>query len=141
MQREKRTFDFNLVAFSRLSRMFSALTRESSICSGVTTLVPWPFSVPAAAITQLRSVGSVSPSSLAKAPTLWPAFTRFTDSSLNSGVYSCFGIFLNFASPSNLPGRYTPSLGRRNFGGSSLLHQVALTRRKIISIQYWKGRI
>jgi hypothetical protein len=35
-------------------------------------------------------------------------------------VYSCFGIF-SFVSPSNLPGRYTPSTGRRNFGGSSVL--------------------
>ncbi len=47
------------------------------------------------------------------------SFSRFTESSLNSAVYSCFGIFFNFASPSNLPGRYTPSIGRRNFGRSS----------------------
>ena len=35
-------------------------------------------------------------------------------------VLACFGILFNFAFPSNLPGTYTPSLGRRNFGGSSI---------------------
>jgi len=73
----------------------------------------------AAALTQLRSVWSLIPSSRATAPMLWPAFTRLTASPRNSGVHSCFGILFNFASPSRFSGRYTPSLGRRNFGGSS----------------------
>lgn len=110
---------FFRISFSRLSRMFSARTRESSICSGVTTLVPRPLSLPAAAaITQLRSVCSTSLSSRATAPMLWPAFTRFTANSLNSAVYSCSGIFFNFASPPSFTGRYTQFPGRRNFGGA-----------------------
>jgi len=40
----------------------------------------------AAAFTQLRKVCSTSPNSLATTPALSPAFTRFTVSSLNSGV-------------------------------------------------------
>src|SRR5690606_32341233 len=111
---------FFRISFSRLSRTFSARTLESSICSGVTGFAPGPLSLPASyALTQLRSVCSISPSSFATAPAVWPAFTRLTANSRNSGVYSCFGIFFNFVAPSNLPGPYTPSLGRRNFGGSS----------------------
>ncbi len=98
------------ISFSRLSRIFSARTRESSICSGVTTLVPGPLSFPAAAtFTQLCSVCSTRPSSRATAPMPCPEFTRFTADSLNSAVYSCFGIFFNFVSPSNSTGRYAPS--------------------------------
>lgn len=33
-------------------------------------------------------------------------------------MYSGFGIFFNFVSPSSFTGRYTRSLGRRNFGGA-----------------------
>ena len=44
---------------------------------------------------------------------------RTRENSLNSAVYSCFGIFFNFAFPSMFMGRYTPSRGRRNFRGSS----------------------
>ena len=82
------------------SRMFSARNRDSSICSGVTTLPPGRFSFPAAAaLTQLRKVCSISPKSFATAPAVWPDWTRFTASSLNSAVYSCFGIFF-FVIPS-----------------------------------------
>src|SRR5487761_1915102 len=43
------------ISHSRFSRIFSARSRESSICSGVTTLPPALFSFPAsAALIQLR---------------------------------------------------------------------------------------
>src|SRR5258708_1249150 len=81
------------ISFSIRSRAFSARTRDSSICSGVIVLAPGGCSLPAfAALTQLRSVCSTRPSSLATAPTLCPLLTRFTARSLNSTVYSCFGI-------------------------------------------------
>lgn len=106
------------ISFSRLSQMFSARTRESSNCSGVTTLLPGPFSLPVpTAFTRSRRVYSIIPRSLATAPTLWPAFTRFTVSSLNSGVYSCFGTFFNFISPSNLPGTLYPISWKAKFRG------------------------
>ena len=90
---------FFRISHCRCSRMFSARRRDNSICSGVIALLPAPLSLPAAAaLTQLRSVCSTSPSSRATAPMPWPAFTRFTASSLNSAVYSCFGIF-NCISP------------------------------------------
>ena len=91
---------FFMISFSRLSRTFSARNRESSICSGVTTLAPAPLSLPAAAaLTQLRSVCSIKPKSLATAPAVWPSLTRLTASSLNYAVYSCFGIsFMIFLS-------------------------------------------
>src|ERR1700694_4252388 len=91
---------FNISTSIR-SRAFSARTRDSSICSGVIALAPGGWSLPAfAAFTQLRSVCSINPNSLATAPMLWPLFTRFTANSLNSAVYSCFGI-LNISSPSS----------------------------------------
>ncbi len=37
----------------------------------------------------------------------------------NSAVYYCFDIFFNSASPSNLLVRYTSSVERQSFGGSS----------------------
>jgi hypothetical protein len=80
--------------------MFSDRSRENSISSGVTTLVPVPLSLPAAAaLTQLRRVWSVRPKSLATAPAVCPDFTRLTASSLNSAVYSRFAIFFIFPSP------------------------------------------
>ena len=46
---------FFRMSFSRFSRTFSARSRDSAICSGVTTLAPAPWSVPAAvALTQFR---------------------------------------------------------------------------------------
>ena len=39
--------------------------------------------------------------------------------SLNSAVYSCFGNFFIFTSPSSFRG-YTPALEGRNLGGSSV---------------------
>lgn len=92
------SFDKYAVAFFRIShsirsRAFSARKRDSSICSGVTTLAPAGFSSPrSVALTQLRSVCYTNPSSRATGPTPCPAFTRLTFSSLNSAVYSCFGI-------------------------------------------------
>ena len=81
------------MSFSRVSRTFSARSRDSSICSGVTTFAPAPLSVPAAAaLTQFRSVCSTSPNSLAAAPAVSPSLTRVTANLLNSDVYCCFGI-------------------------------------------------
>ena len=58
------------------------------------------------ALTQLRSVCSTNPDSRATGPTPCPAITRFTASSLNSAVYSAFGIlnlsFLPFSHPIDL---------------------------------------
>jgi uncharacterized protein involved in type VI secretion and phage assembly len=82
--------------FYRLSRRFSARSRDNSISSGVTTLPPAPLSLPsAAALTQLRRVWSLSPSSLRTLLTLCPSLIRLTASSLNSIVYACFGIFIS----------------------------------------------
>lgn len=108
---------FFRISHSILSRAFSAFKRDSSICSGVMTLAPGGFNCPrSAALTQFLRVCSTSPNSRAIGPTPWPDFTRFTASSLNSAVYSCFGILninsLLFRHP-------TCSPGRRNFGGSS----------------------
>jgi len=86
---------FVRISFSRFSRTFSARSRDSSICSGVTTVAPAPLSVPpAAALPQFRRVCSTSPNSLAAAPAVNPSLTRFTANSLNSIVYCCFGIFI-----------------------------------------------
>ena len=72
---------------SCLSRRFSARSLDNSIASGVTCLLPAPWSVPdAAALTQLRRVWSPSPSSLTTVLILCPSFTRLTASSLNSAV-------------------------------------------------------
>ena len=80
--------------FSRLSRRFSARSINNFISSGVSTWLPAPFSLSsAAALTQLRTVWSLSPSSLQTMPTLCPSLIRLTASSLNSTVYACFGIF------------------------------------------------
>lgn len=123
------------ISHCRWSRMFSARSRDNSIWFGVTTSAPPPLSLPAsAAFTKLRSVYSTRLSSRATVPILWPAFTRFTASPLNSAVYSCFGFF-NFTSPSNLPGRHTPSLGRRNSAGSELPH-----RHQILIVKAVYGR-
>lgn len=114
----------------RRNRMISALTRETSICSGVARLVPGPLSLPLSnALTQLRSAYSISPISLATTPSVWPAFAPFTASLRNPGVYCYFGIFFNFPSPSSFPGRYTPSLERRISGGSSIVHQSSVSIR------------
>jgi hypothetical protein len=76
---------------------FSARSRDKSICSCVTGLAPAPVSLPAADnFTQLRSVCSTRPSSLAAKPIDFPSFTCLTARSLNSVVYSYFGIFCNF---------------------------------------------
>ncbi len=95
------------VAFFKMStcirsRAFSALSRDSSICSGVTGFAPAPARWPAwAAFTQLRSVCSTSPSSRAAAPTptAWACLTAW---SLNSAVYCCFGIVFTSSRPSGL---------------------------------------
>src|ERR1035437_747573 len=85
---------FFIISFSRFRRAFSARSLDNSICSGVTTLLPAPLSLPAAAaLTQLRMVWSFTPSSLAAVTIAWPSVTRFTASSLNSPVYAGFGIF------------------------------------------------
>ena len=85
---------FFRISFSRFSRTFSARSRDRSICSGVTTVAPAPWNVPAAAaLTQFRSVYSTNPNSLAAAPAVSPSLTRVTAKSLNSVVYCCFGIF------------------------------------------------
>ena len=86
---------FFRMSFSRFSRTLSARSRDSSICSGVTTLAPAPLSLPAAAaLIQFRHVCSTSPNSLAAAQAVSPSLTRVTASSLNSAVYACFGIFI-----------------------------------------------
>jgi hypothetical protein len=65
---------FFRILFSRLSRRFSTRTWESSICSVVACRALGPLSLPASnALTQLRSVCSISPSSFATAPAVWPA--------------------------------------------------------------------
>ena len=82
------------------SRAFSARSLDNSICSGVTGLAPAPTSLPAsAAFTQLRSVCWTRPSSLAATtmPAIWACLTAC---SLNSAVYSCFGIFFTSRSSS-----------------------------------------
>jgi hypothetical protein len=57
---------FFRISHSRFSLTFSARSRDKSICSCVTGLVPAPVSLPAADnSTQLRSVCSTRPSSLA----------------------------------------------------------------------------
>lgn len=89
------------------SRTFSARRLDSSICSGVTGLAPGAVSLPAAdAFTQLRSVCSTNPSSLA-ATTMPTAWARLTACSLNSAVYSCFGIFF-ISRPSGLDANHRP---------------------------------
>ena len=86
---------FFKISFSLFSRTFSARSRDHSICSGVTTLTPAPLSVPAAAaLTQFRSVCSISPNSLAAALAVSQSLTRVTANFLNSDVYCCFGIFV-----------------------------------------------
>src|SRR5260370_783025 len=92
--RAKYAAAFFMISFSRLSRAFSARSRDNSIASGVTTLLPAPASLPAAAaLIQLRRVWSLRPSSFAAAGIVCPSVTRLTASSLNSAVYACFGIF------------------------------------------------
>ena len=91
---------------------------RSSIYSGVTCFAPGPFSFPASnTLTQLRSACSIKPNSRATTPAVCPAFTRYTASSLNSAVYSYFGIF-NFASPSKLS-RVIPHLLEDEISGES----------------------
>ncbi len=86
---------FFRILHSRFSLTFSARNRDRSICSRVTTLIAATVSLLAAAIfTQLRSVCSTSPSSFAIKTIYFPIFTCLTACSLNSTVYSCFGIFL-----------------------------------------------
>jgi len=90
---------FRRMSFSRFSRAFSARRPDSSICSGVTFAAPAPLSLPASnCFTQLRSVCSTKPISLATAPTLLPSLTRLTACYLSSAVYSRFGIFCIFVS-------------------------------------------
>ena len=81
------------MSFSRLSRTFSARSRDRAIYSSLTTVAPAPLILPAAAaLTQFRSVCSISPNSLAAAPAVIPSLTRVTAISLNSAVYGCLGI-------------------------------------------------
>ena len=88
---------FFRISHSRFSLTFSARSRDKSICPCVTGLAPAPVSLPAADnFTQLRSVYSTRPSSLADRPIDFPSFTCLTARSLNSVVYSCFGIFSIF---------------------------------------------
>ena len=62
----------------------------------MTALLPAPFNLPAlAALTQLRSVWSLMPSSCAVAVIGSPAFTRLTARSLNSAVYALREIFIS----------------------------------------------
>ena len=57
---------FFMISFSRFKRATSARSLETSIASGVTTLLPAPLSLPvAAALTQLRNDWSFTPSSWA----------------------------------------------------------------------------
>ena len=95
MSRATYAVAFFRMSFARFSRMFSARSRDSSLCAGVTPVAPAPWSVPAAAaVTQFRSVWSLSPNSLAAAPAVSPSLTRVTANFLNSAVYACFGIFI-----------------------------------------------
>ena len=69
--------------------------RSNAKSSGATTRPPEPLSLPSsAALTQLRTVCSLSQSSLQTTLTLWPSLTRLIAKSLNSIVYACFGIFI-----------------------------------------------
>jgi len=110
-------------SFSIFRRAFSAHTRKSSIYSEITVLPPAGLSFPAfAAFTQLRGVCSTKPRSLATARMPWPLLTRCATPSLNSGVYSCFGI-LNIFSPSSQLMLY-PTSWKTKFRGR-LKHQSA----------------
>lgn len=78
---------FFMISFSRFSRATSARSLDSSIISGVTTLLPAPLSFPSeSAFIQLRSVWSPSPSSFTTTVIDSPSLTRLTASSLNSAV-------------------------------------------------------
>jgi len=89
------------------SRARSGRSLYSSICWGVTGFVPGAFSLPATdAFTQLRKVCSTSPSSLA-ATTMPTAWACLTACSLNSAVYSCFGIFFT-SRPSSRDANHRP---------------------------------
>ena len=82
-------------------------------------LAPAGFSLPAvAALTQLRSVCSTNPSPSATRPML-PTRQLATACSLNSAVYSCFGMrFTSFFL--SLCRSYDDYVGRRNSWGSSV---------------------
>jgi hypothetical protein len=74
------------------SRLFPALRRDSSICSGVTGFAPAPLSLlDASVFTRFRSVCSDMPSFRATTAKPEPSLTRWTAANLNSAVYDCFG--------------------------------------------------
>ncbi|ABE36636.1 hypothetical protein Bxe_C0740 [Paraburkholderia xenovorans LB400] len=105
--------------------MFSARSRESSICSAVTTFAPGPLSLPASeAFSQLRRVCVDIPNSRDTALRPCPSLTRCTAASLNSAVYTWCGT-LNIYAFLPLGRVYTRPAGRRNFRGSSLLQHVS----------------
>src|SRR5690606_6706353 len=110
---------FFKITFSISRRATWARNRDSSICSAVICLAPAGFSLPAfAALTQLRSVCSISPSSSAARAMLPTSSARLTACSLNSAVYSCFGMrFTSFFL--SLRRSYDDYVGRRNSWGSS----------------------
>jgi len=73
--------------------------------------------------------------SLATAAKVFPALIRCTASSLKSAVYDGFGSFCTLSSLSMFSGRYTPSTGNRNFGGSSLVKSlVGPTQGRIMDL-------
>jgi hypothetical protein len=78
---------FFRISHSCFSRMFPACSRLSL-----------PASPASNALTQLRSVCSISPKFFATAPADWRALTRLIASSFNSIVYACFGIFITLFS-------------------------------------------
>src|ERR1700741_1944103 len=90
---------FFKISFSRLAFASSARNRESSISVGVMTLAPAPASLPACdALTQLRKVWSLMPSSSDTTVIDWPAATRSTACVLNSTVNAWRGNFFISAS-------------------------------------------
>src|SRR3989338_9032467 len=94
-----------------------------AIRSGVIAFAPAGFSLPAlAAFTQLRKVCSTKPSSSATRPILPTSATRLTACSLNSAVYSCFGILIIFASKVTSIVRYP---WKTKFEGKLTSHQMA----------------
>ena len=115
-----------------LSRAHSARSRDSSICSGVIGLAPAALSLPvAAALTQLLRVCSTRPSSRAAGPAPTSS-ALFTACSLNSAVYSCFGI--SFPSrPSSVDANHRP-LEDEIREAAHLADQVFMSRRFLSSV-------
>jgi hypothetical protein len=93
----KYAVDYFRISHSGFILTFSARSRDAYICSCVIGLAPAPVSLHAVVnFTQLRGVCATRQNCLADRPINFPSFTCLTVYSLNSVVYSCFGIFSTF---------------------------------------------